>query len=170
MSSNIYWIDAIQPLSLAIMPRPLGGDALEDEVLKWKRSGIDSIVSLLPQVEMNELEISPEESMCLLHGIAYHNFPIADFGLPEPAADFFILVDRLVKDVKEGNVVAVHCRAGIGRSGLTVASILLNLGISSDQVFAVIEKARGVKAPDTDSQLEWFHSVVVPHYGNHSYV
>jgi len=52
--------------------------------------------------------------------------------------------------------VAVHCRDGIGRSGLLGACVLSCLGVARDEPFAMLTRARGVTVPDTTSQLEWF--------------
>jgi protein-tyrosine phosphatase len=50
----------------------------------------------------------------------------------------------------------VHCRAGIGRSGIAAAAVLVSLGHEPRDVFAMVSKARGVSVPDTDEQIEWF--------------
>ena len=47
MNTEIYWIKAAGPGKLAVMPRPRGGDWLEDEIRGLKRFGVDILVSLL---------------------------------------------------------------------------------------------------------------------------
>src|SRR5262249_25284547 len=49
----------------------------------------------------------------------------------------------------------IHCRAGIGRSGLVGAAVLLHCGFTVREAFAAISKARGVQVPDTAEQSEW---------------
>jgi hypothetical protein len=73
MKPDVYWIRDIDPLRFAMMPRPRGGEWLEDEVSGWKRMGIGVVVSLLHRYEIDELEISEEERMCVSHGIRYHS-------------------------------------------------------------------------------------------------
>jgi len=159
MVPEVYWISDVEPLRLAVMPRPRGGDWLADEVSGWKRLGIDVVVSLLHRYEADELDIVDEESLCRTHGIRYRSFPIQDRGTPESVPEFLALVDEIAKSLKEGLAVAVHCRAGIGRSGLLAATILLELGIPVSDVFAVVSKARGLTVPDTSGQIDWLHSV-----------
>ena len=65
----------------------------------------------------------------------------------------------MARTVREGVAVAVHCRAGIGRSGLTVGSVLVRLGVPAQDVFSLVSKARGLVVPDTPEQIKWFHSV-----------
>ena len=160
MTSEVYWVRDIEPLRLAIMPRPRGGEWLEDEVVGWKQSGISTVVSLLHRYEIDDLSISGEEAFCKANGIEYRSFPIQDRGTPVVASDFLALVDQLAVLVQSGHGVAVHCRAGIGRSGLTAACVLVKLGIPASQVFPMLSRARGLAVPDTPSQIEWFKSRV----------
>lgn len=159
MTPEVYWIRDIEPLKLAVMARPRGGEWLDDEVLGWKRLGIGVVASLLHRYEEDELSISKEATFCAAHGIEFMSFPIKDRGLPEPARAFFEFADSITSRVRKGTAVAVHCRAGIGRAGLTAGSVLLRLGVPSRDVFSLVSKARGLVVPDTAAQIEWFHSV-----------
>jgi hypothetical protein len=47
MRTELYWVEGPWSGRLAIMPRPRGGDWLEEEIQSWRRSGIDVVVSLL---------------------------------------------------------------------------------------------------------------------------
>ncbi len=162
MAADVYWIRDIEPLRLAIMPRPRGGDWLADEIADWKRSGITHVVSLLHRYEIEELSISNEAALCKAKGIEYKSFPIQDRSTPASPADFFALAQELTSLVQNNHCVAVHCRAGIGRSGLMAACVLLKLGIPASEAFRILSRARRVPVPDTQSQIEWFHSVAVP--------
>lgn len=159
MTPEVYWIRDIEPFKLAVMARPRGGEWLEDEILGWKRLGIGLVASLLHNYEAEELGISEEASLCAAHSIEFKSFPIKDRGIPESASAFFDFADDLTSRVREGTAVAVHCRAGIGRSGLTAGSVLLRLGVPAQDVFSLVSKARGLVVPDTPSQIEWFHSI-----------
>jgi hypothetical protein len=159
MMPDVYWIRDVEPLRLALMPRPRGGEWLEDEIAGWQRLGINVVVSLLHPYEADELEISKEGSICSARGIEYRSFPIQDRGVPESITPFFALADELAVLVKGGSAVAVHCRAGIGRSALAAGSVLLRLGIPAAEVFPMLSRSRGLAVPDTTSQVEWFHSV-----------
>lgn len=133
------------------MPRPRGG-----EFASLKAEGVGSVVSLLHQYETKELDLSGEGSECLALGIEYRSFPIRDRGIPESIRAFMDLVDEMTGRLRPGTAIAVHCRAGIGRSALTVGGIMLRLGIPAEQVFSMISRARGLTTPDTPSQVEWF--------------
>jgi hypothetical protein len=57
MKSEVYWIESPWPGKQAIIPRPRGGDWLEDELRSLREAGLDIIVSLLEPHEETELLI-----------------------------------------------------------------------------------------------------------------
>ena len=65
------------------------------------------------------------------------------------------LIVRFQGPIAAGHNLVFHCRAGIGRSGMIAASILLQEGLSAREAFARISAARGLTIPDTPGQLEW---------------
>ena len=54
-----------------------------------------------------------------------------------------------------GQNTVIHCRAGIGRTGLLAAGVLLRAGFEVDEAFARISDRRGVDVPDTEEQRDW---------------
>src|SRR5947209_11006948 len=82
MRTELYWIDGRWRGRLAIMPRPRGGDWLEDEIRSWRREGVNEIVSLLTADEMADLELGDEAHLCRREGVEYLHFPIEDRGVP----------------------------------------------------------------------------------------
>jgi len=65
---------------------------------------------------------------------------------------FTELVDSVTGFLHEGKTVAVHCRAGIGRSLMIAASALIHIGLSTESAFRSIEESRGCPVPDTREQ------------------
>ncbi len=58
MKNPVYWIEGVPTGKVAIVPRPRGGDWLEDEVRAWRAAGIDVVVSLLTDDEVRELGLA----------------------------------------------------------------------------------------------------------------
>jgi protein-tyrosine phosphatase len=141
---------------LAVMARPRSGESLRDELRGLQQLGVATIASLLEPREEAELELTLERSLAEELGLKFLSFPIADRGVPLATRDFHAFTGRLADDVRAGRGVAVHCRAGIGRSGIAAAAVLVSLGHEPRDVFATVSKARGVTVPDTDEQIEWF--------------
>lgn len=60
MRTEVYWVPGPWPGRLGILPRPRGGDWLEDEVPSWRNSGLDVVTSLLTPDEVPELGLQDE--------------------------------------------------------------------------------------------------------------
>jgi protein-tyrosine phosphatase len=105
--------------------------------------------------EAAELGLQEEEAVARKEGLEYYAFPIPDYSVPRSRADLGKLLNQLEKALESGKNVAVHCRAGIGRSSVVVASTLVSAGLEPEEAFRRIEKARGRPVPDTAEQREW---------------
>lgn len=163
MRTEVYWVPGPWPGRLGVVPRPRGGDWLADEVRSWRASDVDVVTSLLTADEASELQLQEEAALAREEGLEFHAFPIPDYSVPRSRADLAGLLGRLEKALASGKNVAVHCRAGIGRSSVVVASLLVAAGVEPEEAFRRIEKARGRPVPDTAEQREWVaESVPVP--------
>jgi protein-tyrosine phosphatase len=129
LQPDIYWLREIEDVRLAIMPRPRNGEWLADEIAGFRGAGIDTVVSLLEAQEVRELCLGDEPSLCEAAGMQFVSFPVADRGVPSNPAAFAPLVGALVRQLRSGDAVAIHCRAGIGRSGLLAGCVLGSLGV-----------------------------------------
>jgi protein-tyrosine phosphatase len=152
---ELYWVTELEPHRLALMPAPPGGEWLAQEVAGWHAAGVSTVVSLLEPFEVQELELELESSACDALGIRFLSLPIPDHSIPASASELSALVARLVSQLRSGAAVAVHCRAGIGRTGLVAGCVLHQLGVPFEGIFAALGRARGVRVPDTPEQVEW---------------
>ncbi|MGB0931499.1 MAG: protein-tyrosine phosphatase family protein [Chitinophagales bacterium] len=151
--NKIYYI---ADTSVATMARPRGGDWLWDDLVSLKTRGVETLVCLMDKDELYELELEEEAENCKKIGIEFIHFPIPDFGLPSDKVATKRLILQLKDYVEEDKKVVVHCRMGIGRSSTIVATILIALGnYTTETAFEAITKARGLRVPDTQQQIEW---------------
>jgi protein-tyrosine phosphatase len=155
MRSSIYWLNLPQPWRLAIMPRPRAGDWLVDEIGAWKNEGIDLVLSLLEDDEIAELGLSGEQQACQDQGIEFISFPIADRDVPRSTAEAVRIARHLSDELLNGKAIAIRCRAGIGRSSLMAACVLVLNGYEASSALETISRARGLKVPDTEAQRLW---------------
>lgn len=155
MTPDLYWVRDIAPLRLALAARPRAGDWLQDELAGWKSAGIDTVVSLLEPHEARELGLADEARACTACDIDYLSFPIADRHTPASVDATRKLVADLIERLRSATGVALHCRAGIGRTGLIAACVLSELGIGDTEAFAILSAARRVPVPDTQEQEDW---------------
>jgi protein-tyrosine phosphatase len=155
MRTELYWVEGPWRGRLAIMPRPRGGDWLEDEISSWRQSGLDVIVSALTEEEIGELELAREKDLCEKTGVDFIAFPVIDRGVPSSAKAALELARRLEECLAQGENVAIHCRQGVGRAALLAACVLAASGIDPAAAFDRIAAARGCAVPDTREQREW---------------
>ena len=148
-------LSAGTPGRLAIVTRPRGTDWLADEMLFFKRDGIDTLVSLLEPREAEWLGLEEERAEAEKAGIAFLNFPIPDTHVPASRAHFREFVTDLAERLRNGQHIGVHCRGSIGRATVTAASTLIHLGWKPGDALAAVEAARGCSVPDTEEQRAW---------------
>lgn len=125
-------------------------------------AGITSFLDLTEQHELPSYEP-------LLHEIAaasplyYRRLPITDHSVPESPGRMTEILDYLDAELSAGRNVYVHCRAGIGRTGTTVACHLIRSGLDNEQALAQLQRlwrqcARSrswPSVPETDEQIEF---------------
>lgn len=104
---------------LAGTPRPGIVADLEHDLEALKRVGVTVLVSLTE---------TPMDSIALAaHGIRHIASPIRDMAAPS-IAQALDLCERIAHLINEGEVIAVHCRAGLGRTGTILAAHLIHEG------------------------------------------
>ena len=116
----------------------------------------DVLASLLEPHEFDLLEIPDLLERARDVGLDIRHFPIIDVWIPRPGEDdgFDALVAGLRAELDEGRRVVVHCRGGIGRSGLTAASVVTTFGLSAADAIARVRRAQPA-AVETSLQ-EWY--------------
>lgn len=162
MSEDVHWIEGPWKGRLAIVHRPRGGDWLEDEVLRWKQSGLNVVLSLLVPDEDVHFQLEREGEICKAHAVQFFSYPIADRGVPQSPDATAALVQELERELESGKSVGIHCRQSIGRSALIAACVMIAAGKDPDEAFEVISAARGLPVPETNEQREWVRA-----YGRH---
>jgi len=146
-----YWITE----QLAIVPRPRGGDWLDDEMAALRAAGVGVVVSMLEESEAAELGLKEEGAAARGANIEFVRFPILDRGVPSDTRRFEDFLATLEWFIEAGKRVGVHCRACIGRSSVVAGSLLIRSGMPASEVWRAITDARGFPVPDTQEQREW---------------
>ena len=155
MNPDLFWIPGPWRGRLAVVTRPRGGDWLSDEATGWRRAGVDIVVSLLEGDEAAQLDLVDEPSAAEANGIRFMSFPIPDRGVPTSLPATLSLLADIARWLEEGKNVAVHCRQGIGRSGLISVGVLTASGLDLDHAINIVSSARGLAVPETAEQRLW---------------
>lgn len=127
---------------------------LERAIVSWKEEGVDIVVSLLERSEIPGF-VEEEGGLCDEMGLEFLWFPVKDGSVPASADAFRSLAMKLADAVATGRSVAIHCRAGIGRSGMLAACVLSNLNVDADIALDMITDARSLEVPQTEEQRQW---------------
>jgi len=137
------------------MPRPRGGDWLEDEVRSWRQARVDAVLSLLTPDEVAEFGLTDEADLCVANAMQFDSFPIGDRSVPASRAGFARLVAGVAQQLGQGKSVAIHCRQGIGRAPLVAIGALTSSGIDAETAIQRVSLARGSAVPETIEQRRW---------------
>ena len=155
MQAKVYWTKEKYPGRIAIVPRPRGGEWLEDEAAAWREADLNVIVSLLETDEIEAFELAREAEVCEANDISFFSFPIADRRVPVSEHALVELLNKLKSLLVKGKNIGIHCRQSIGRSALLAAALMILFGIAPDEAFRQLSQARGLEVPETDEQLNW---------------
>jgi|SRR5580658_10446630 protein-tyrosine phosphatase len=155
MRKELYWLDGPWPGKLAVAARPRGGDWLRDDIASWKRARIETVLSLLTPEEEAEMDLRDEAAEAKAQGMEFASFPIPDRQVPRSEAKWCEVLERVSRTLLDGKNVLVHCRQGIGRSGLVAACLLVRNGMSPGAAVESVSAARGLSVPETAEQRDW---------------
>ena len=155
MTPDIYKVEIIGSGSLSVMAKPVAGEWIDDEFSGIARWGIDRIVSLLENHEAIELGLGEEKRLVEKYKMEFISYPIPDRGLPASVREYLNFTRRLHDGMAGGLHTVIHCRAGIGRTGIIAAGVLLHCGFEPFEAFQHISNRRGVTVPDTQQQIDW---------------
>ncbi len=161
MWKDVHWLDGTWPGKLAVGPRPRSGDWLKDDIAKWKRAHIDSVLSLLTVDEEADLHLRNEGSEIRSQGMDFTSLPIPDRQIPRSEEKWSKVLDQVDRELSAGKNVLVHCRQGIGRSGMVAACLLVKKGMSPSAAVESVSAARGVPVPETAEQRDWIDHYAV---------
>ena len=150
---RIFWIDAPELGRIAVMPRPM-----PDQFAELKAAGVDCVVSLLEDEEANHLGLGGEAGLARAAGMDFLQLPVVDHDIPQTVAPVEAMARNISARLKAGKGVAVHCYAGLGRSPLLIAAVLIDNGVSAVEACDQISAARGIRVPETDAQFRWLQA------------
>jgi protein-tyrosine phosphatase len=133
---------------------------------RWSGQGASAVLSVLTTDEERDLDLENEATVARNRGIEFVSLPVADRGIPTSESEFAHAIEWLDSALAAGRTVAVHCRQGIGRSGMAAACVLVLNGVEPAAAIARVSSARRLPVPETGLQREWiedsFHRLRTP--------
>lgn len=96
-----------------------------------------------------------EGSEVASQGLEFVSLPIPDRQVPPSEGPVMSALERLDSTLRAGKNAVVHCRQGVGRSGLVAACLLVTQGTDPETAVRNLSAARGVTIPETAEQRRW---------------
>ncbi len=134
------------------MPMP-STECLGENLRTISEQGIDKILCLMQKDESDSLGLQDQESGCVHHGMEFQRFEIPDYGVPD-LYDLKALIAQIHPEVIDGTNLLVHCRGGIGRTGLVCCCLLIATKLCASDAIALMTAKRGCTVPETQAQID----------------
>ena len=131
-------------------------EAWEVFVAEAQQARLGLIVCLTPRHELASL--SPAYDAALRADMLparWMHLPMRDFGLAANVSIFRDGVATIARGLIEGEVVLLHCAAGIGRTGTAAACLLKSLGLPRDEALQRVRDAGS--SPESAAQSGLIH-------------
>ncbi|MGE0768971.1 MAG: hypothetical protein AB7L90_21220 [Hyphomicrobiaceae bacterium] len=148
---QIYWVDPPLGGRLAVVTRPRS----QKHLAALKAAGIDMLISMLEPEEAVDVGLADEAAWCAQAGLEFLNVPISDHGVPSSFDVIESVMPELAERLRDGRGIAAHCYAGLGRSPLLIASVLIHHGLTDGKAIKAVSLARETWVPEMDSQHRW---------------
>ncbi len=154
--SNYYWV---LPGELLAGEHPQGAtpEATRQRLAALMGAGIRCFIDLTEPHEM------PAYADALPAGVHYHRRPIPDHGVPQDQALMGGILECVLAALRAGQRVYLHCRAGIGRTGMTVGCLLAEGGLGGEVAIEELNRLWQASprshywpsVPETDAQTAY---------------
>lgn len=117
---------------------------LETDLGAIRAWGAELGISLVEPHEFAGLDVPDFGRAVTASGIPWAYAPIPDGGVPDAAfAKAWIDIGARARNIlRRGGRVVIHCRAGLGRTGMIAASLLVDFGMEPEMAIAAVREAR----------------------------
>lgn len=132
-------------------------DVHEDVRVLREEHGTELLVSLMECYEYEKYGMHGFFQEAKEIGIRVIHAPILDVGVPKAWEEnmYVGLILDLKAALEAGKTVVVHCRGGLGRTGMVAASVLVAFGYDAIKAIETVREARDSRMVETREQEEY---------------
>ena len=92
---------------------------------------------------------------CPRGGLRFLSLPVSDRPVPSSPSELAPTRDEIDAELTSGKNVVIHCRQGVGRSGMIARCLLVLRGIDPDSAVHESGAVRGTMVPEAAEQPRW---------------
>jgi len=162
-NSECYWVEP-RHLLAGEYPGDLSDAIARRRLEEYLRAGVTFFLDLTEAGELRPYETAlAAEAAALGVSATYRRFPIRDVGVPRSAQEMTEILDVIDAALAGGQVVYIHCRGGVGRTGTVGGCWLVRHGRSGNEALKELARRwrgcakskRFPHTPETLRQFEW---------------
>ena len=120
------------------------GRDLDTDLRALRDWGASTVVTLMEMHELELLRVPDLGERVSRIGLHWWHLPIADAGVPD--ARFEQAWNRAGEDLRRrlaaGEGIIIHCRGGLGRTGIVAARLLVEFGEAPESALFRVRRAR----------------------------
>ncbi len=117
---------------------------LKRDLAAMQEWGATGVVTLNETEELAGLGLAELGSHITESGFWWRHLPIMDMNVPVPPFEDNWQVEgqQIIASLAAGERVILHCLAGLGRTGMIAARLLVDMGMSAEQAIVEVRRLR----------------------------
>ena len=150
-----YWVIPGRLLA-GEYPAALSEASTRHKLARLADAGVTSFIDLTRPGEL------PPYAHLLPAGATHARFPIQDLSVPQSPAHMTAILDAIDHALQRGDIIYIHCYAGVGRTGTTVGCYLARHGNPGESALTALSDlwrhcatSAHRQSPETPHQREY---------------
>lgn len=156
--SGVIGLSACPGVRLEAARRGNTARYLKRDIAGFHEWGATGIVTLNEEQELHNLGLGDLGHHIVEGGFWWRHLPIMDMNVPLPEFEESWQVEgpQLCASLAAGERIVLHCLAGLGRTGMIAARLLVDMGFPPERAIVEVRRVRA-RAIQTTAQADYVH-------------